>query len=200
MSTGIMPYLVPAAELLAACGSGDRRLADEIAEQQPGRLAELDERFRDRDEDDDRDLERRETLGAIVEILEGNPRVSHLGHVYGYAFECICDQLGRMLPNSYVGGRSSWIERVDGNLARLGLGVRLERLIYRGPPIRLPEPDDYPFIGYWTGAEVTEAAGAIEGLDLSTPDSEEAGALREIRGWLDAARAEPGSMIVGVCY
>ena len=196
-----MPYLVPADRLLGLIGSGDRQFLAEIAEQQADRIAELDENFDDhRDEDEEDDSARLGTLEAIGEIIDGKPIHEHLGHVYGYAFERICDHLGELLPNSYAGGRSAWVDRIDAHLGRLGLGLSLTNLIYRGPPTPLPDPDDYPFIGHWTASEVAAAAGAIEGLDLDCPDSEEEGALKEIRGWLEDSRAKPGSMIVGFCY
>jgi hypothetical protein len=71
----------------------------------------------------------------------------------------------------------------------------LDHLIYRGAPIALPEPGDFPFIGYLKAEEVGPALGAVEAADVSMLDRELREAVAEMRGWLGACAASTCDLV-----
>lgn len=189
MSSALHVYAVSIEELHKALGSGDEELIAQILECQEDFLQTIDEI------DDEAEFSCAEAVGELIrgELNEDAPR-----YFYGYALEAICFQLGDELPNICpISRASTWIEEVDVLLKHFGIPVRLLQLIHGGSPVRIPEPDDYPYIGSWTSAEVTAAKAAFAGYDSTDirPDME--ATLQQIRGWVEAAAKRPGNAVVG---
>jgi hypothetical protein len=58
--------------------------------------------------------------------------------------------------------------------------------MYRGAPVAIPEPDDFPFIGYLKAAEVGPALRALRAADFAELSPEVREAVAELTGWLEA--------------
>lgn len=189
MSSGINVYLVDIERLKQAIGSGDQSLIDAIVKETRGFLSTID------DIDDEAELT---CADAVAELINGQISEDVPGYLYGYALEAICAHLGEELPNvAQIAGASEWMEEVDQILERKGISVRFNGLVYHGSPVPIPEPDDYPFIGQWTAAQVAAAVPAFRAADLSDLDAEMAETIRQMCAWAEAAASQPGSSIVG---
>lgn len=189
MSSSINVYAVSLEDLKPAAGSGDHALIDGATRSREWFLSTID------DIDDEAPIP---CAQALADIVSGRVTEDAPGYLYGYALEAICGHVGRELPNICgIAGSTQWMEEVDAALKRRGVAVQLSDLLYRGSPVPIPEPDDFPFIGYWTPDEITTALAAIRGGDRSGLDNEMAEMFREIEGWLAGASESPGAAIVG---
>ena len=192
MSYGITPIAVRLAEVRRAFGSRDAVLASAIREEFAYRFEQ------DRCDEDDEDEPSLDE--ALYEIIEGKPQRGHYGHKYAYALEMICLHLGERLPDRCLSAmRGEWADAVERALA--GSGVPrdvfslLDHLMYRGAPVAIPVPGDFPFIGYLKSEEVGAALGAVESADVSTLDPELREAVAEVRGWLEACAASACDLV-----
>jgi hypothetical protein len=182
MSYGITPVAVRLSQVEQAFGCRDDLLNRLISEQ-------FDYRF-DRDRTDPDDEDEPTLKQAFNEILDGTPLRRNYGHKYAYILEMLCLHFGAQLPNqNFTAMDSSWADTVDLGLTTAGVPEEQLRMInhvmYRGSPIRIPEPDDFPSIGYLRGAEIGPALGALETANLSSLDSEVRKAIGEVKGWLE---------------
>ena len=189
MSSSINVYAVPLERLRQVIGSRNQGLIDAIAESHEDFLSSID------DIDDEAETT---CADALTDLINGETSDDTPGYLYGYALEAICSHLGEELPNiSAISRASDWIEEVDRILERKGIPVRLNRLVYAGSPVPIPEPDDYPFIGQWTPAEIAAATTAFQTADLTDVDRGTADTLQQVRRWLAAAAKTPDTSIVG---
>ncbi len=182
MSYGIMPFTVQLALVERAFGSQDAALVSAIADE----FADLFEQDRfDADDEDELTLEL-----ALHEIVEGKPLREGYGSKYGYVLKMLCWHLGKHLPNAHFSSMDSdWADEVDRGLSRAGVPPETLalswHLIYRGSPVAIPEPDDFPAIGYLRAVEVTPALRALESANLAALEPEVREAVRELIGWLE---------------
>jgi hypothetical protein len=137
------------------------------------------------DDDDEPTLEQ-----ALADLLAGNELNASYGHKYAYAFELLCDHFGEFLDNSaWSAMRGEWADQVEDAMKQAGideqaLSVR-GHLMHRGPPVAIPEPDDFPFVGFLRKNEIADAARAIDSADLSSVDEEVQESMIQVRGWLE---------------
>jgi hypothetical protein len=182
MSYGITPVAVVLSQVEQAFGCGHNNLVRQIIE-------EFGYRFNQ--DHPDPDNEEEPTLEqALHEVINGTPLREKYGHKYGYVMEMLCVHFGEELPNQcFWGMRSSWIEKVDNGLTTAGVPeeqLRLNRhLTCRGSPIPIPEPDDFPSIGYLLATEIGPALGALEAANLDTLDPKVREAISEIKLWME---------------
>ena len=84
--------------------------------------------------------------------------------------------------------RSEWADQVHEAMKQAGIDEQTlsvnDHLMYRGSPIPIPEPGDFPFIGFLRNNEIGDAAKAIDSADLSDVDEEIRESVMQIRGWL----------------
>jgi hypothetical protein len=73
--------------------------------------------------------------------------------------------------------------------------LRFADLIYDAP-IPIPPADDWPCVGHW-GTAALAAAQPLAQLIDRIDEADVKQALQTALGWLRAAEAEPGSVIVG---
>jgi len=127
---------------------------------------------------------------ALDDLLAGRALDTSYGHKYAYAFELICNHFGEFLDNSAwsaMGGE--WAEQVHEAMKQAGIDEQAisvnDHLMCRGAPLSIPEPHDFPFIGFLRKSEIAKAAHAIDSADLSSMDEEVRESVIQIRGWFD---------------
>jgi hypothetical protein len=183
-----MPYSVHMDKVVEACGSGDQALADSITERFDAAMTSADAQlgyFIGAGEPSH--------VLAVQHLILGDER-SLDAALYSYGFKFMVQYFGHHLDNSafYPASMHFLIEQVGPLLQQTGASVSLRDLLFRRPPIRLPYPDDFPLIGYWTAEEIQQS---LELLQAFTPKSRE---LQAVLGWLEfAATRQPVEDIVG---
>jgi hypothetical protein len=201
MSTAVYAYLVPVAQLRAVPGSRDETLLTAVA-QFTGFLKSIDELARHADEDE----KPPRCVDAARQIIYGEPLDDRYGYVYGYAYEAIGRALGTEMERSWtqIARSYDWFKVLEEALKTLTIPLRVTDLVGRGPLFDLPEPDDFPGLGWWTADELAAAARAFAERDLNRLDSSTthslgrvAEALDDIRSWVMAAHGT-GHWLVGV--
>jgi len=141
------------------------------------------------DEDPDSALTMR---GALTQMVMGDAYNERLGFMYGYALEFLCRHFGEFLPNrqwSAMPSGCDWADTVDRGLDRAGVPKNILRvswhLINRGPPIAIPEIDDFPGIGYVKRSEVEAARMSLANARLDAIQNDEVlSSVQELQGWL----------------
>ena len=136
------------------------------------------------DDEDEPSLEK-----ALRDLLSGGELNPAFGHKYAYALELLCDHFGEFLDNSaWTAMRSEWADQVHEAIKQAGIDEQTlsvnDHLMYRGSPIAIPEPSDFPFIGYLRKDEIGNAAQAIDSADRSDMDEEVQESVSQIHGWL----------------
>lgn len=130
---------------------------------------------------------------ALSDLLAGAELSTAHGHKYAYALDLLCDHFGEFLDNSaWSAMRGEWADDVYQAMKRAGIDEQAvsvnDHLMFRGSPIAIPEPDDFPSIGFLRKQEIGNAVKAIDSGDLSSMDEEIKESVMQIRGWL--ARCE----------
>lgn len=196
MSYGIHPIAVSLSQLQLALqaqpeptgmfgrlfGTGRKDLVTEVLRDQ-GPLDE-DDGF-----DDEITVEQ-----ALRELCSGSELSSSEGAPYAYALFALCNQLGEFQANAeWSSMRSRRAECVDEAIEKAGVPAETLRvqdhLMYRGAPVDIPEPFDFPFMGYLKNAELAPALKALSNTDQSTIPEEFRAAVAQIVGWLKRAQA-----------
>jgi hypothetical protein len=203
MSTGVYVYSVPADRLRATPGSKDKALLDAVGSLE-GFFKTIDEIAESLDEDEEKPPKCSETYRQIV---NGEPFANGYGYVYGYAYEALCVALGAEMerPWTQIARSRDWFREINAALAAVRIQLRITDLLYRGPLIDIPEPDDLPALGWWNADEVKAAAIVFGALDLNRLDAENrevvqrvADAIEDIRSWIMTASERRGEWLVGV--
>lgn len=183
MSYGITPIAVQLSKVTRLLGSGDLSL-----------LPAIRSRFAFRFEDPLWDEEAEVSLeGALQDLLLGKELHPDYGHLYAYAYELLCWHLGEHLSNEcWSAMRGAWADTVDEALASAGVSKQVfginNHLMFRGAPIQIPEPADFPFMGYLLASEVPLALKEIRSADLTSLGREVREAIEELRGWLETCQ------------
>ena len=105
------------------------------------------------------------------------------------ALEVLCQREGSWLPNTaFMPIRLEYLETVSAEQLRAGISQRwtISAVVFSGPPVAIPEPDDFPVIGHLTLDEVEVALA--QHRELLPEASEPSPAVEEFTGWLDACR------------
>jgi hypothetical protein len=194
MGTGIgAVYSVPLDELRALPGSGDRarkkKLARMIVKDFIGR-EDVDEMFSEQFDDPPNTMN-----GAVQQILNGEPLLEDRGGLYGYAVEGLCWAIGStfFLPIGFPGH-----EALDEFLTAHGSPVTLERLLFSGFPLPIPEPESYPMAGVWEPPQVIAASAFLATLPRAKGDLEVG--IAEVRAWVAEAVKHETDGLVGFWY
>lgn len=195
MSYCVTAIAVDLDEVRAVLGSKDEVLAARLREALAGGLDQIDRmlahHLEDDEDEDGNPPEPLTTADVLRHLVMGEPYRDDFGFAYGYCFEALCLHFGDFLDNRHWSAmRGEWFDTVQKALARAGVAERqfsVNGLFFRGPPIDLPEIDDFPGIGYLTKAEIPTARAALAAADLSAAtDPAAAEAIEQILSWLDA--------------
>jgi hypothetical protein len=205
MSSAVYVYAVAVDRLRAVPGSRDKTLLDAVR-QSTGFLEMVDEIAEDH-EDEEEQQRPPACAEALEQIVNGQPYDARFGYVYGYAYEALCMAIGTETERSWTSIARSydWFARIDKALAALGISLKVNDLLCRGALIEIPEPDDFPSLGWWTDVEIACAAAVLAKLDLQELDAgtwktirDVADAVQDIRSWIDVAVNQPGTWLIGV--
>lgn len=198
MSTSVTVYSVPIARFCAIPASRDHDL---LAALQPfdGFFKSIDALAADDDE-----AESAPTCAvAAAQIINGTPPNRGCGYVYGYAYEALCMAVGSEMDRTWpsISRSYEWFPEIDKALELLRVPLSVNDLLCRGALIDIPEPDDFPSLGWWTEEEIAHAAEGFKQLgneSLGEWTSDMAGTIEDIRSWIEAV--QPGFWLVGVQY
>jgi hypothetical protein len=182
-------YAVPRTELLRVPGSRQKRIIKMIAKDY-WRLEAVAESF----EDDDLPID---LVGAVTQIVNGEPLQADLGSLYLCAVEAICWYLGStlVLPIDFPEH-----EVIDRQLAAHGCPLRVADLVFCGSPLAIPAPDCPPSMGWWSPEAIMSGASLIERIPLKGVGRGAARGLAEVRRWLAETRKVPDGCLVGTYY
>lgn len=191
MGYTLVPIAIELDQLTAALGSGDKRLLSSVARKYRDEFEQIDDMAAEFFEDEHLDgaLTVRDALRQMVNG-EAYRRERGLGFVYGYALHFLCLHLGEELPNGWWRTTSGWPvkQHADRALAAAGVAegvLRTRMLVERGPPVPLPEVEDYPSVGYLRVSEARVALSALpEAAVAAVGDPDIRGAIGVLRGWL----------------
>jgi hypothetical protein len=195
MGYGLTTYAVSADKLRSAFGSRDERLLHHVLSVYGDDMASDDARY-------ETALPEAEVMR---EIIYGTISLPNEGSLYSFTFEYLCRYFGAWLSNRhFYPCNSQHLSRMDD---ALNLPVKLMDLVNGELPVKLPRPDDFPGVGYWTPEQIAEGAAQLRRLNLERPDKALADALREmphlpnqvrgIRDWLTSARRRRNGIVVG---
>jgi len=150
MSYSVMFYAVDVPKLQAVFGSNDQALLQEVMASQWEEIEENDEFA----EDQELPLT---TARAMQNIFAGTVDTSdrRLGGLYGYTLKMLCQHMGEFAAGDIYNTRILPFE---------------SKLLSNGVPIPIPEPEDFPEVGYLTQQGLVEELEAARNpLPTSSP-------------------------------
>jgi hypothetical protein len=133
---------------------------------------------------------------VVGQILRGETLPQKHGFAYGYAYEAICWVIGSTLchvENHFDHPH----EEIDEFLETSRIPLRLRDLSETGSILEIPEPGDYPFMGWWTPEQIGRAIGPLRELSLDEVDETMADDARKVLAWLEEAVERGGDCLVG---
>ncbi len=208
MSTALQVYAIPFARLQALRSGQEQPLLAAIFRDRATDIEQIDQQTQENvAEELEGYPEFLSCSTALHQIFTGASLNSELGKVYIQAYELICDELAGGLAGQWspIARSSVFFRRLDDWLKVSGAGVTLLNLTCRGPVIDIPEPIDFPSVGYWTPEEIDQAARSLQRAATSwlpwsrkMPPADLADSIADIRRWLEAARRSAGNALVGV--
>jgi hypothetical protein len=152
------------------------------------------------------------TGAALVHLILGGNLDPSAWSQYGYALRFLCEHVGTIAAehDAWTSIGSEAFELADKILKRAGVPSKKFStnafLVERGSPVKLLEPDDFPYIGYLKRDEIRRVlplldAKAIEAaLSRVKEDADWArDALSELRGWLHVANEAERDLIFFYC-
>jgi hypothetical protein len=158
-----------------------------------------DEEDEENGEDEDTAVRETTTGAALVHLIMGGNTDPAKGYKYGYALSHLCEYIGTVPEHeAWCSIRYASVEAVDVALKRAGIGPKTfaveKHLQYRGAPVAIPAPDDFPAIGYLTRDEARKVLALMDPAKLDAAIRKAAEdyrdwletAIAELRGWLEA--------------
>lgn len=136
---------------------------------------------------------------ALTNLVFGRAMNGQFGFLYGYALEMLCLHYGERLPNRHWSGMGSdWGETVQQGLTDAGVDERVisvRHWMYRGAPLKIPAPDDFPSIGYVRAAEVSPALIELQKATADSLNEEVAESVDEVRHWLTTCQVRQCDLV-----
>ncbi|HEY7153971.1 MAG TPA: hypothetical protein VH575_08410 [Gemmataceae bacterium] len=135
-------------------------------------------------------------LEAVRQIHDGKPLTAKPAFIYANAYEAICFGLGDTLCN-VMNYFQHPLDDLDQFLSQSSIPLRFKDLRYAGPLLDIPNPGDYPFMGWWTSDQICRAITPLRQLSLDGVDPALAADVAKIRDWLENAIDHDGDCIIG---
>lgn len=153
------------------------------------------------------------TATALVHMVMGGSPDKTRGFRYGFALQLLCEHFGEIPDhNAWSPIGIEAFEFIDSQLMKAGVSVQTldltfpkfetRDLILRGPPVRIPESDDWPSIGYLNRVEAQEALALLqqpsvnEVIAVAGDDSDWLNsAIGELRSWLETCVAKQRDLV-----
>jgi len=185
----VSPIAVDLDAVRAAIGSKDGWLLGELTKALADDLDRIDDVLCEYAEDaNGKPLAPLTAAAVLRHLVMSEPHRNGVGFAYGYCFAALCGHFGDALDNArWSALRPTWFGAVQAALGQAGVSATqfaVGRLVYRGPPVKLPYIDNLPNIGYLTRAEVAEARAALAPADLSkVTDRDAAESIEQLREW-----------------
>jgi hypothetical protein len=159
-------------------------------------LDDEDEDGEDDDEDEEEPTRELTTGAALAHLILGGKPDPAVGYKYGYALSMLCEHIGTVPEHdSWCTIRSAAFDAVDEVLETIGVPpaefTTHKFLVNRGSPVAIPEPDDFPYIGYLERDEIRKLLGRLDPakVEAAIRDADEQEWLRtaidELRSWLE---------------
>lgn len=194
MGYTVSAYAVDLDAVRAVVGSRDGRILTELTAALADDLEQIDDMLCEYAEDNEDEKDPYPPLTAadvLRHLVMGDPCRKDVGFAYGYCFAALCAHFGTELNNDqWSAMRATWFGAVQAALAQAGVSAKqfaVDRLVYRGPPVRLPSLNDFPNIGYLMRAEVVEARAALATADLAKiTNLGAAESVKQMREWFVA--------------
>jgi hypothetical protein len=190
MSYGITAFRIEFGRLLGIPGSADVALRDKLTRLMP----DVDEVF-----DDDEADGSWGPKAAMSSLIETGALTHDQRAVGGYILCALYREFGVMMDNGVMSMVTpSFFEILNRSLSTAGLEAAVPLFNFgRCSPLPIPAPDDWPFFGYMTAAEVEAATGRLEAGDWSACHPDQQAALSTVAGWLVQAReAQQGIVVI----
>lgn len=192
MGYGITPLATDLARVKKALGSKNKpllpKLRTEFADQF-GTIDDVDADDFDEDDDEENGEERIDTSTAMGQLINGEKLLPRYGFRYAYCLEMICQHDGEFMPNDkFCPMGVEWAERVDESLKKAGVPAKvfsLLKVMFRGMPVKLPPPDDFPAVGYLTAKEVAKVLPYFAKIKLEKVEADVREAIAQVRSWLE---------------
>jgi hypothetical protein len=192
VSYTLQPIAVDLDVVRKVIGSKDRKLLARLKKELAEDLEQVDSMLEDY-VDEDEGEEPLTTADVLQHLILGEPysTAEGVGFAYGYCFGALCDHYGEMLDNDHWSAmRYPWFDAVQKALEQAGVTKKqfaISALVERGAPVKLPEIDDFPGLGYLTKTEVVKARDVLSKGDLTKiADREAVESIEQVRQWLDA--------------
>ncbi|CAE7467387.1 unnamed protein product, partial [Symbiodinium sp. CCMP2456] len=114
------------------------------------------------------------------------------GYKYGYALEALCAHLGKTHhPAAWSAINFRAFDAIKQVVPPMPSGENIEGILHRGSLVSMPQPDDFPSMGYLKLAEIETlrplVQQAIVACDGNKEKEWEQEALAELQSWLDQA-------------
>ena len=189
MSYGFMVYSIDLDKFTAAFASKDDKLRRMISGRFKGEFTSYDENH------GEGDLSLRD---ALRQLIMGDALDPRSGATYAYASKLICEHFGKFMPNAPLYPIPlSLIDEVDDALRVMGVfeAVSLSSLSYRGLPVELPRPDDFPMTGYLSTDEVRIAHERLGSATYGGDNRDISEAIDCIRDLLQLASDRDHAMV-----
>jgi hypothetical protein len=152
-----------------------------------------DDEYEEEEEEEDLEPQRSVSTGAaLVHLIMGGKPDPSLGFKYGYALYHLCETLGEIPDHdSWCSIRWRTLEWIDAFFKKAGIKRKQfsieDLLATRGPPVKMPRPDDFPAIGY---VELGEMPAILKLLDPAKMDPLIAKAAEDDQEWLTGMVSE----------
>lgn len=194
MGYGISPIATDLAKVKKAIGSKDRQLLAKLRKACRDQFENIDDIDADEFEEDDEEEEgpgekRIDTRTAMGQLINGEKLSPRFGFRYAYCLEMICTYYGEMMVNDkFCPMHMEWAERVDKSLKKAGVPAKVFsflKVMYRGTPVKLPPPDDFPGVGYLTAREIVRVLPYFAKVKLDKVDADVRDAITQVRSWLE---------------
>ncbi len=165
MSYSVIVYRLCLEKLRSILGSGDAVLQREVETAYAQDICRNNEWFARQIEGGAPRLEE-----ALAAVIHGKPLAARETSQCWYAAELLARYLGKRIGLGSLEGVSSFYLDEVGRLLTTALNIpphlSFPAILDRAPPLSLPAPNGFPYVGYLTAKECGELSALLHNVDL----------------------------------